>query len=75
MKNYASVVSKSCFDVFSPKGIQTVVRKVAAQEETMKNVIVYGLNETEGEDIRSKVEQVLADIDKKPAVRDCSRIG
>ena len=75
MKNYASVVSKSCFDVFSPKGIQTVVRKVAAQEETMKNVIVYGLNETEGEDVRSKVEQVLADIDEKPAVRDCSRIG
>ena len=69
MKSYASVVSNSCSDVFSSKWIQTVVRKVASKEETMKNVIVYGLNETEGEDVRSKVEQVLADIDHEKRVQ------
>ena len=41
----------------------------------MKNVIVYGVSETEGEDVRSKVEHVLADIGEKPVVRDCSRLG
>ena len=75
MKSYASIVSKKCSDMFTPKRIQTFNRKIASQEETMKNVIVYGLNETEGEGVRSKVEQVLADIGEKPAVRDYSRLG
>ena len=75
MKSYASAVSKSCSEAFAPKRIQTVVRKIAVKEETMKNVIVYGVSETEGEDVRSKVEHVLADIGEKPVVRDCSRLG
>ena len=75
MKSYASAVSKSCSEAFAPKLIQTVVRKIAVKEETMKNVIVYGVSETEGEDVRSKVEHVLADIGEKPVVRDCSRLG
>ena len=61
MKSYASAVSKSCSEAFAPKRIQTVVRKIAVKEETMKNVIVYGVSETEGEDVRSKVEHVLAE--------------
>ena len=46
MKSYASAVSKSCSEAFAPKRIQTVVRKIAVKEETMKNVIVYGVSET-----------------------------
>ena len=61
MKSYASAVSKSCSEAFAPKRIQTVVRKIAVKEETMKNVIVYGVSETEGEDVRSKVGHVLAE--------------
>ena len=45
MKSYASAVSKSCSEAFAPKRIQTVVRKIAVKEETMKNVIVYGVRE------------------------------
>ena len=75
MKNCASAVSNSCYEAFAPKRIQTVVRKIAAKEETMKNVIVYGLSETEGEYVRSKVKHVLADNGEKPVVCDCSRLG
>ena len=32
-------------------------------------------NDIETQDIRSKVEQVLADIGEKSAVRHCSRLG
>ena len=75
MKSYATAVSKSCSDAFAPKRIQTVVRKVAVKEETMKNVIIYGLSETEGEDTKEKVEQVLTDLGERPVVRDCTRLG
>ena len=44
LESHVSVVLKSCFDVFTPKRIQTIVRNVAGKEETMKYVIVYGLN-------------------------------
>ena len=40
MKSYASAVSSSCSEAFAPKRIHTVVRKVVAKEETMKNVII-----------------------------------
>ena len=44
---YAITVSKNCSDPGTPKRIQTVVRKVVVKEETMKNVIIYGLSETD----------------------------
>ena len=54
MKSYASAVSKSCSNVLTPKRIHNVVRKVAVKEETLKNVIIYGLSETEGRIWRKK---------------------
>ena len=75
MKSYASAVSKSCSNALTPKRIHNVVRKVAVKEETMKNVIVYGLSETEGEDVEGRVNEVLSELGEKPVVRDCIRLG
>ena len=75
MRSNTPAVSKSCSEAFAPKRIQTVVRKIAVKEETMNNVIVYGVSETEGEDVRSKVEHFLADSGEMPVVRNCSRLG
>ena len=75
MKSYASAVSKSCSNVLTPKRIHNVVRKVAVKEETLKNVIIYGLSETDGEDLEGRVNDVLSEIGEKPVVRDCTRLG
>ena len=43
MQSYATAVSTSCSDAFAPKRIQTVVRKVAVRDVSIKNVIINGL--------------------------------
>ena len=75
MKTYASTVSKSCTSAFAPKKLQSVVRKVAVEEERLKNVIVYGLTESDDENLQGKVELVLSELEEKPVIRDCLRVG
>ena len=41
----------------------------------MRNVIIYGLKEDSKEVVSAKVEEVLAEIDEKPIIRDCCRRG
>ena len=38
-------------------------------------MIIYGLEETSGEVLNDRAEQVLAEIDEKPLIRDCVRVG
>ena len=38
-KSYASAFSKNRSEAFAPKQIQTVVRKIAVKEETMKILV------------------------------------
>ena len=75
MKTYASAVSKSCSSALTPKKIEAAVQKVAEKEERSRNVIVYGLEETIQEDVQEKVQTILGDIDEKPLISDCCRIG
>ena len=75
MKSYSSVVSKSCSSALAPKKIEAAVRKVADKEDRSRNVIVYGVGETDNEVVKEKVESLLTEIGEKPVVRDCCRVG
>ena len=41
----------------------------------MKNVIIYGMEESDTEDFHEWVSNILQEIGKKPTLRDCCRIG
>ncbi len=75
MKSYSSVVTKTCGAVLAPKKIQAAVRKATDKNERVKNVIIYGLQEVNGENLGQRVEEVLTEIEEKPRVQDCCRIG
>ena len=75
MKSYSSAVMKSCNTALAPKKIQAAVMKVADTNERSKNVIVYGLEENDGEQLEKKVEEVLIEIDEKPLIEQCVRVG
>ena len=42
--------------------------KVTDTNERSKNVIVYGIEENDGEQIEEKVDEVLMEIDEKPLI-------
>ena len=75
MKSYSSVVAKSCSAALAPKKIEAAVRNVSEKEDRSKNVIIYGVEETDNEKLKEKVETVLEEIGEKPVVRDICRVG
>jgi len=75
MKSYSSAVQRTCSTALSAKKIATAVKNVTDKDDRRKNLIIYGLEETSGEVLNDRAEQVLAEIDEKPLIRDCVRVG
>jgi hypothetical protein len=51
------------------------VTKITEEEDRSKNVVTFGVPEDESEMVDSKVKLILAHLDEKLQVRNCSRIG
>ena len=75
VKSYASVVQRSCASALAPKKLETVVRRTRELEDRERNVIIHGLAECDGEDLKSKVGEVFSKLDKKPFFTVPCRIG
>ena len=75
MQSYAAIAKKNCHKTLTSKTIEAAVKRVCDQEDRSKNVIVYGIEETRDEVLQDSVEKILGEIDEKPLVRDCVRVG
>ena len=75
METYSSTVAKKCSSAFAPQRLQAAVLKVEDKKKRSQNVVIYGLEEEQNEQLQLKVETILADIGEKPVVKDCCRVG
>ena len=75
MQSYAAIAKKNCPKTLTSKTIEAAVKRVFDQEDRSKNVIAYGIEETRDEVLQDSVEKILGEIDEKPLVRDCVRVG
>ncbi len=75
MKSYSSAVKKTCAAALAPQKISAAVKSAASKEERNSNVIIYGVKENDGEVLVEEVIRVLSEIEEKPAIRDCCRVG
>ena len=77
MKSYSSALRKTCSAALSPKKIRTAVKQASEKEDRSRNVVIFGLKDsTEGEqNLERDVSEVFAEIDEKPVIRDCCRVG
>ena len=73
--SYATVLSKSCAAALAPNKISKAVKSAVDRDDRKKNVIIYGVSETESEVVATKVEEVLSQLNEKPMIKDCFRIG
>ena len=53
----------------------TAVKKIAEKDERSRNVVIYGISESDGEKLENKVAKVLGEINEKPSLRDCCRVS
>ena len=75
MKTYAPAVMKSCSSALALRKNVTAVKKVTAKEERSRNIMIYGMVESQQENVLENVKTILSEIDKKPAITECRRVG
>ena len=49
------------------------MQTVSDKEDRIRNVIVYGLEESDEEALEEEVQIMLKQIEEKPVIRDCCR--
>ena len=75
MKSYSSALKSTCSAALAPKKICAAVRTVSEKVDRSHNVIVYGLKESSCENLEAEISKVLAEIDERPTIMDCCRVG
>ena len=59
----------------SPKKVCAAVNTIAVKDERSRNVVIYGISESDGGRLENKVAEVLGEINEKPSLRDFCRVG
>ena len=75
VKSYAGVVASSCATALSPKKLQTVVKSIKDTEDRSRNVLIHGLAEKNGEDLKKTVAEIFSQLGEKPMFSIPCRIG
>ena len=59
----------------SPKKVCAAVNTIAVKDERSRNVVIYGISESDGEKLENKVAEVLGEINEKPSLKEnCCRV-
>ena len=58
-----------------PKKIARAVQMISKEDDRSEEVIVFGVPEEQGGTVASKVTGILEQLEKKPQVADCRRLG
>ena len=77
MKSYSSALTKTCAAALAPQKIRAAVKTVSDKEDRGRNDIIYGLDDPDEPDqsLEAEVQKVLSEIDEKPVIRECCRVG
>ena len=51
------------------------VRNIGEKKVGRHNIVNHGVKETEGEKVENRIVDILDEIDEKPFVKECCRIG
>ena len=75
LKTYSSALQQSCLTALSPKNIASAVKAITKEEDRTKEVVVFGVEEETDECVTTKVSSILEQLDEKPRITGCRRIG
>ena len=73
IKTYSEALGKSSTQ--SSTVLKKTVKEVVELEDRSRNVMIFGLPDSEAESVEQSVETLLAQLGEKPRVTDCRRIG
>ena len=73
-KGYAEAVKKSCNPVMSPQTLTNLVKQEVKEKDRSRNLIVFGLEESEKELISEKIGDLLETMGERPKT-EAYRLG
>ena len=59
----------------SPARLKEAVKSAVAEDDRSRNVMIFGKKEEDNEDVSDTVTAVFADLNEKPRIVECRRIG
>jgi hypothetical protein len=59
----------------SPEVLKKVIQSVVQQEDRSRNLMVFGIPETENENLSERIQEVFQEIGVKPTLETVSRLG
>ena len=75
IKMFSSLMKNTCKNAFAPKKIQAAVKRVAVEEDRGKNLMIFGLPETD-ENLEAIVSGILSNhLNEKPKIISCELVG
>ena len=75
LKSWSSVVKNSCSKALAPKKVKAALKRASEEEDRSQNLVIYGLPENNDEILEKRVLEVLENIDEKPRIVSCCRMG
>ena len=75
LKTWSSVVKNSCSKALAPKKMKAALKRASEEEDRSQNLVIYGLPEKSEEILEKRVLEVLENIDEKPRIVSCCRMG
>jgi hypothetical protein len=76
IRNWSEVAGqKATNQSISTARIKEAVKSAVVEEDKSRNVLIFGKSEVTNEDVAATVAELLLDIDEKPRLVECRRIG
>ncbi|KAL5250336.1 hypothetical protein ACHWQZ_G016166 [Mnemiopsis leidyi] len=75
LKTYSSALQQSCTMALSPRNIVAAVKTVTQEEDRSRELVLFGVTEESEDRVTSVVTKVLEQMNEKPQVMQCRRIG
>ena len=75
VQSYAGVVASTCATALSPKKLHTVVKSIQDTEDRSRNIMIHGLAEKNGEDLKESVADIFSQLGEKPMFSIPCRVG
>ena len=74
--SWSEVVAKSSGQAITTETkLKEAVKSAVAEEDKSKNVMIFGKNEVPNEDVAATVAEIMQDMNEKPRVVECIRVG
>ncbi len=75
MKSYSTALTSTCNKALAPRKLTAALKSATVEEDRGKNLVIYGVQEDEKENLHEKVLEVLHHVDEKPQIVSCYRLG